>query len=200
MPGPGLALARALARAGRRLAAQARPDGRVRVRDPGPELEGWGEARLLPAALADRAGGPRCRHRQAVQHLLPWVTDPPAGILSGAELVRFILEDFRRHRGLRGEELDAQLDRALEALRLVAAQQRIQQRTSVTDTEGILVEATSSYLRRKQESGEQVFIYRIRVENHSARTVKLTGRHWQIRNDCGDVRFYRAPNRPTAAG
>ena len=39
MPGPGLALARALAKAGRRLAAQARPDGRVRVRDPGPELE-----------------------------------------------------------------------------------------------------------------------------------------------------------------
>jgi len=66
---------------------------------------------------------------------------------------------------------------------------------SVAVTEGVRVEAVSSYVadRSSPAEGEYFFAYTIRVSNPGGEPVRLVSRHWLITDDTGHIEEVRGP-------
>ena len=66
---------------------------------------------------------------------------------------------------------------------------------SDTVTRGIRVSTEPTFLPERSDpsAGLWYFAYRIRITNHSAATVQLLGRHWQITDAGGRVEQVRGP-------
>lgn len=67
--------------------------------------------------------------------------------------------------------------------------------TSEAETEGIRVRVESEFDAEYSDPGEGrwFFVYRIRIDNGSDRTVQLLSRHWVITDGDGDVEEIRGP-------
>jgi len=66
---------------------------------------------------------------------------------------------------------------------------------SVTDTDGMRVRVTTSYLAAESDpdSGEYLFAYQIVIENLGDSAAQLISRHWIITDGEGEVREVRGP-------
>jgi uncharacterized protein affecting Mg2+/Co2+ transport len=135
--------------------------------------------------------------------------------LDRAALSRLIKANFRRHAaaGAGGaassKELEnggAALDQGFAALRALSAMLRLERCSSVSEADGVRVEATSQYLGAERLPGggsgssggggsssgsdggggvRYAFSYRIRVTNLRASTVQVLGRAWEIVDSSG---------------
>jgi len=81
------------------------------------------------------------------------------------------------------------LDDGFSALRSLHEQIELAERTTVTRTEGVCVEASSAYRGQVAQNGKPlwVFSYRIRIRNEGSVPVKVLARHWKIAGEDGSV-------------
>lgn len=134
------------------------------------------------------------------QHLPPFITDlpiawPESNVVTGEELTRLVADVMRetskRNNGndsVDNGELcrstnskdDDFLDLAFPAIQFLNLQSHLHRTSSVTETRGVRIIATSLHLENHQAESGCVFAYRIRVENHGSSRVQLVGRHWNF--------------------
>jgi len=79
----------------------------------------------------------------------------------------------RRHSDMQAEYEDA----AFAGVRAFSAMQLLQGSTSVSESNGVQIITTSKFVE-KDSQGEDVYAYRVHVQNDSDTSVQLVGRHW----------------------
>ena len=64
---------------------------------------------------------------------------------------------------------------------------------STTTTNGIKIEVTPQYLTEESDPSKRfwMYIYHVRIVNHSSQRVQLLNRHWVITNGLGEVQEVR---------
>lgn len=83
------------------------------------------------------------------------------------------------------EDKEERVEEAFAVLRTLALQSQIQLCSSCQTTRELRVRATSTFLM--PESGKYIFCYRISIHNDGSLPVQLKGRHWEIRDEHGNV-------------
>eukprot|EP00798_Chlamydomonas_sp_ICE-L_P010127 gene10127-8027_t len=83
------------------------------------------------------------------------------------------------------------LDEAFKALRTMLEQKYLSRCSSISETEGVVVELVTKYDREAQhfltEKSMHKFSYRVRVVNERTEPIRVLGRSWTILNDHGRV-------------
>eukprot|EP00656_Telonema_subtile_P009146 TRINITY_DN14288_c0_g1_i1.p1 TRINITY_DN14288_c0_g1~~TRINITY_DN14288_c0_g1_i1.p1 ORF type:complete len:267 (+),score=26.53 TRINITY_DN14288_c0_g1_i1:174-974(+) len=134
------------------------------------------------------------RQADYIRELFPTLTStiPTGDQLSGEQLTGLIRAEFRAHVAEQDpDKLSDLMDTYFGSLRILTEQIELTRRTSVTETSGVRVEATSEFAGMNVDlSGhpaEPVFQYRIRICNHGTDTVQVVGREWLIINRDGSI-------------
>lgn len=147
-----------------------------------PISESWGSY----SRTADTADNGLEIYKRLLPDLLCY---PDSNQITGKSLRRCIEANFRESRAVSAEQTSLLLDEGLRAVRIIFEQIYLDTCTSVTETEGVRVEATSNFTETAVYSGTQlyVFTYRVRVTNLRSEQIQVIGRSWIVRNAKGDI-------------
>eukprot|EP00635_Sarcinochrysidales_sp_CCMP3193_P005937 CAMPEP_0118889484 /NCGR_PEP_ID=MMETSP1166-20130328/391_1 /TAXON_ID=1104430 /ORGANISM="Chrysoreinhardia sp, Strain CCMP3193" /LENGTH=242 /DNA_ID=CAMNT_0006828075 /DNA_START=99 /DNA_END=827 /DNA_ORIENTATION=- len=141
------------------------------------------EGRPLPIQRPIREGDWGSHHvlsRQSFflerEEVFPFIEEATDGLVTAQDLRDLVRRRYRQ----RDQDVDDGF-RALKAFHDLAADLEV---SSLTETRGIRVLATSRYLGVNRDSKGKVFAYRIRVSNVShPSVVQLRSRHWIVKED-----------------
>ncbi|MEW5298391.1 MAG: hypothetical protein WDW38_000875 [Sanguina aurantia] len=147
----------------------------------------WGSSCYSPTGLA-YVGEAMTQLATQHNHFPPYSSFPGVEQLSGRCVRDCLKLNFREYQGVTdpAQQMDL-VNGAFQALRVLSHQQYLQRCTSSTTTDGIQVEATSSFNRVNPEDDSSEFTYRIRVTNHRDVRIQVLSRRWNIKNSKGEV-------------
>mmetsp|Transcript_15941 Transcript_15941/g.40663 ORF Transcript_15941/g.40663 Transcript_15941/m.40663 type:complete len:262 (+) Transcript_15941:164-949(+) len=164
---------------------------KLAVREP-IRLDEWGHGQFCKLKPSN------AYYAATLNRLLPWLSPSEIGEFPLVGLRDLIKLKFRDASPATEEERHEALDQALSALTELIRQVKLQFSSSVRVTNGMRVEAWSSYIRDPEMNAERsdlyLFAYRLRIENVGLRKVQLVGRHWKI-HDSRNGLYTEVPKR-----
>lgn len=167
-------LARAVYRATLRGVHQIKKSGHPLQLSPPVTSEEWGtHTRLTPPELEEQR-----------EDVFPWAPADAcgeAGALSADDLVRLARRRFAEP----VDDENAAQDDALAALRALHDLLGRHAASSHAVSHGVRVIASATFLGANEESGANLFAYRLRIKNERDDTVQLRSRHWVIADEDG---------------
>ncbi|KIZ05675.1 Protein apaG [Monoraphidium neglectum] len=118
---------------------------------------------------------------------VPGLEEVPSSFpLDRPALARLIKANFRAHRDTAAQLSDGYtaLDQGFAALRAIPEQLYLEQCSSSSNAEGVIVDVTSKWMGTTEEppTGEakHAFSYRVRVTNARSSPIQVLGRSWEI--------------------
>ena len=149
---------------------------------------------IIPGRLGDLLGQ---EEAMSLQELMPRDEWPLEQVLTGTECEDLVKRLFRRAAdntcrksnddeaavAVRRARLD---DLAFTALRIANALISQWYRSSVTDSDGVRVILDYVYVQPDQ-SGRDIYAYRLIIENKRDHNVQLLGRHWLFEDNAGAI-------------
>uniref|UniRef100_A0A7S2W786 ApaG domain-containing protein n=1 Tax=Rhizochromulina marina TaxID=1034831 RepID=A0A7S2W786_9STRA len=164
---------------------EVRATGRPLVLHREVEVNRWGRFRygdtLNPVASRD------VLRNMLPESMLALPLDWPKTVLvSAAELRDLVVALFRAPVPADALAAEEHLDHGFLGLRVLASLTGLHQTTSVSVTEGVRIITTSTFVE-KDDRGNDVYAYRVLIENLNDYSIKLVGRHWIFQDGAGDT-------------